>query len=194
MSFSNDDITFFKIALLDELLTKADIIIRPRIPSKTLRQAMRKTFDVKSRRFSKGALFIPHYWAVMVHDGHRAFKAKSAKFLVYFAQEIDDPRKPNPQRLADQRRLTRDEFQAGLAVNRRLANVNPQGGPQQHMIVVKTPTGRPGIVGGAPGTPFFTDFAEPFERQVDAIVAARFDRFIRENIFTETKTALIRLQ
>lgn len=194
MTFSNDDITFFKIALLDELLKKADAVIRPRIPSRTLRQAMRKTFDVKGRRISKGSLFIPHYWAVMVHDGRRAFKAKEAKFLVYFAQEADDPRKPNPQRLADQRRLTRDEFHAGLAVNRRLANVNPQGGPQQHMIIVKTPKGTPGTVGGAPGTPFFTDFAEPFERQVPGIVLARFDSFIRRNVFTETKTALIRLQ
>lgn len=194
MTFSNEDITFFKIALLDELLKKADTVIRPRIPSRTLRQAMRKTFDVKGRRISKGSLFIPHYWAVMVHDGRRAFKAKQATFLVYFAQEADDPRKPNPQRLVDQRRLTRDEFQAGLAVNRRLSNVNPQGGPQQHMIIVKTPKGTPGIVGGAPGTPFFTDFAEPFERQVDGIVSARFDEFIRRNLFTETKTALIRLQ
>lgn len=194
MSFSNDEITFFKIALLDDLLTKADVVIRPRIPSSTLREAMRKTFDVKGRRFSKGSLFIPHYWAVMVHDGHRPFRAKDATFLVYFADEADDPRKPNPARLADQVRLTKGQFDAGLLENLRLANVNPQGGSQQHMIIVKTPKGRPGLVKATAASPFFSEGAAPFERQVDAIVLAKFDSFIRRNIFTEAKTALIVLK
>lgn len=191
MSFSNDEITFFKLALLDDLLTRADIVIRPRIPSSTLRQAMRKTFDVKGRKFSKGSLFIPHYWAVMVHDGRRSFGPKEANFLVYFAQEIDDPRKPNPERLSDQRRLTREEFQAGLAENRRLQVGNPSQGPMQHMIVVKTPAGAKTRVGPTAASPFFKEGAKPFERQVDGIIRAKFDAFVKRNVFSEQKTARI---
>ena len=91
MTFSTDGIVLFKLELLDTLLTAADRVIRPQIPSRRLRPRLQKTFDVKQRRRAKGGLFLSPFWAVMLHDGHRAFGPKTAKFLVYFVNEDDDP-------------------------------------------------------------------------------------------------------
>lgn len=189
MAFTKEEITFFKLALLDKLLTKADAVIRPQIPSRRLRQAMVKVFDVSQTRRARGALFITHFWAVMLHDGHRAFGPKDAKFLVYFVNEDDDPRKPTPRRAADVRRLTRDEFNAGLQRNRDLEIQNPSGGTMQHMIIVKSPRGRPGRVGATPPRPFFSEGGKAFESQVDDIVFAEFDAFVRKNTPTDSQTA-----
>jgi hypothetical protein len=189
MPFNAEDLSFFKLALLDKLVTKADRVIRPQIPSRRLRQAMRKTFDISQTRRAKGALFIPHYWAVMVHDGTRAFGPKSAQFLVYFANEDDDPRGPSPERASDERRLTRDEFNAGMQRNRDLEIQNPGGGPMQHMIVVKSPRGRPARVGAKAGTPFFSKGGEAFERQVDDLVFRELDAFVKKNVPTDSQTA-----
>jgi hypothetical protein len=191
VNFNSTDIELFKIDLLQSLLRRADIVIRPQIPSTRLRQAMFQRIDTASRRIARGSLFIPHYWAIMVHDGHRAFKAKQARFLVYFADENDDPRKPNPERLADQRRLTKDEFQAGLERNRALESTNPTGGPMQHMIIVKTPRGAPAAVGPTAPSPFFSQGGKAFERQVDDLVFSQFEAFVIANLVKETKTITI---
>lgn len=193
MTFNNENIDFFKLDLLDKLLRRADVVIRPRIPSTTLRSAMRQRIDLSNNRRAKGDLFIPHFWAVMVHDGTRSFGPKAANFLVYFVNEADDPRKPTPERAADVRRLTREEFQAGVAENRRLEQLNPGGGPQQHMIVVKTPRGRPGRVAAKPARPFFSEGGRGFESQVDNIVFREFDAFVLRNIVTERISTRIQL-
>ena len=189
MTFTDEELTFFKIALLDKLLTRADAVIRPRIPSTRLRQAMRKVFDVSTRRRAIGSLFIPHFWAVMLHDGHRAFGPRAANFLVYYVDETDDPRKPTPERAKDVPRLTKDQFNAGMAENRRLQQFNPGGGPMQHLIVVKTPKGGPGRVGASPPSPFFSEGGKAFESQVDDIILREFDAFVRKHTPTDTQTA-----
>lgn len=189
VNFNSSDIDIFKVDLLQLLLRRADVIIRPQIPSTRLRQAMFQKIETANPRIAKGSLFIPHYWAIMVHDGHRAFKAKSARFLVYFADENDDPRKPNPQRLADQRRLTKGEFDTAMDRNRALEATNPGGGPMQHMIVVKTPRGAPAAVGPTAARPFFSQGGKAFERQVDDLVFSAFDAFVVKNIIKETKSA-----
>lgn len=189
MAFTPEDLTFFKLALLDKLLTAADRVIRPQIPSRRLRQAMVKVFDVSQTRRAKGALFITHFWAVMVHDGSRAFGPKSAKFLVYFVNEDDDPRKPTPRRAADVRRLTKDEFNDGVQRNKELHLQNPGSGTMQHMIIVKTPRGRPARVGATAPSPFFAEGGKAFESRVDDIVFAEFDAFVKKNTPTDSQTA-----
>ena len=182
MTFSTDGITLFKFELLDKLLTAAEQVIRPLIPSRRLRPRLQKVFDLKQRRRAKGGLFLSPFWAVMLHDGHRAFGPKRAKFLVYYTDEDDDPRKPTPDRVADTRRLTKDEFDKGMVRNRELSNLNPAGGEFQHMIVVKTPRGRPARVGASPPAPFFSEGGKAFESQADDIIFAEFDAFVKRNV------------
>lgn len=193
MAFTEENLVFFKLALLDKLLTAADKVIRPKIPSRRLQQAMIKTFDVSKKRKAIGGLFITHFWAVMLHDGHRAFGPKDAKFLVYFVNENDDPRKPTPRRATDVRRLTKAEFTDGLDRNRGLLIQNPSGGAMQHMIIVKTPQGRPAKVGASPATNFFSEGGKAFETQADDIILAEFDTFVRKNTPTDSQTIRINI-
>lgn len=186
MAFTPEAIDFLKIELIDALARRAEEAIRPQIPSRRLRNEMRRAPVEISGRRAKGGLYMPSFWAVMVHDGHRSFGPKRAKFLVYFVDEADDPRKPNPERAADVRPLTKEEFDYGIAQNRRLEQVNPGGGPMQHMIVVKTPEGRPARVGPSRGTFFFSHGDSAFIRDHDDIVVNLFDRFVRANVPTET--------
>jgi hypothetical protein len=181
MAFTAEEISFFKLSLLDKLLTRADRVIRPQIPSRRLRQAMVKTFDISKPRRAIGGLFITHFWAVMLHDGHRSFGPKNAKFLVYFVNEDDDPRKPTPRRAADVRRLTRGEFNDGLERNRSMQIQNPSGGSMQHMIIVKTPSGRAARVGASPATNFFSEGGKSFEKTADDLIFAEFDAFVKKN-------------
>ena len=189
MSFDAETIAFFKLDLLHKLLAAADTVIRPQIPSKTLRRAMVQTFDISKRNKAIGGLFITHFWAVMLHDGHRAFGPKTAKFLVYFVNEDDDPRKPTPARASDVRRLSKSEFNDGLARNRQLLTQNPSQGPYQHMIVVKTPRGRAGRIAATPPTNFFSTGGKAFEQRADDIFFDLFDSFVKKNTPTDNQTA-----
>lgn len=180
MTFSRDDILAFKVELLSRLLAEAAAEIRPKIPSRTLQRSMVPRIDVRGRN-AKGDLFIAEFWALFVHDGTRAFGPSNAKFLVYFVNPADDPRKPGgvtPRRASQVRRLTEAEFRAGLAENARLARLNPGGGPMQHMIIVRTPSGSPGRVGPKEGSFFFERGAEGFEGRVDELVSEAFNRFV----------------
>ena len=194
MTFSTDGIVLFKLELLDKLLTAADHVIRPLIPSRRLRPRLQKVFDLKQTRRAKGGLFLSPFWAVMLHDGHRAFGPKTAKFLVYFTDEDDDPRKPTPDRAADVRRLTKDEFNNGMARNRELESLNPGGGSMQHMIVVKTPGGRPARIGASPPAPFFSEGGKAFEAQADDIVFAEFNAFVKKNVPSDVQKIRIVLR
>ncbi len=193
MTFSTDGIVLFKLELLDKLLTAADHVIRPQIPSRRLRPRLTKVFDVSQTRRAKGGLFLSPFWAVMLHDGHRAFGPKRAKFLVYYVNESDDPRKPTPDRASDVRRLSKDEFNDGMQRNRELETFNPSGGSMQHMIVVKTPGGRPARIGASPPAPFFSEGGKAFEAQADDIVFAEFDAFVKANIPTDAQTVRFKL-
>ena len=193
MTFSTDGITLFKFELLDKLLSAAKRVIQPKIPSRRLRPRLQKVFDLKQSRRAKGGLFLSPFWAVMLHDGHRAFGPKNSRFLVYFADEDDDPRKPTPDRVSETRRLTRDEFDAGMDRNKEMEAFNPGGGAMQHMIVVKSPRGRPARVGASPPTNFFSEGGKAFETLADDIVFAMFDDFVKRNVVKDSQTVRFKL-
>jgi hypothetical protein len=182
LRFTLEDFDYFADDLMQDVVNLAYQTAYPNIPSRTLRDAMTKQVRITRAGYT-GALYIPHFWALFVHDGRGGFGPQRATFLVYFVNDADDPRKPTPERAKDQRRLTKAEFQAGLGENRRLEQLNPAGGPMQHMIVVKDPFGDPARVGRAEGTPFFSpDYMQPFLTQVDNLVFEKFDAFIRRNV------------
>lgn len=110
---------------------------------------------------SKGALFIPHYWAIYVHDGRGSFgpgskatPGKKARFLVWFRDPHDDPRLQHAmqvQRRVNVRRLTKDQFKFWLKQNK---FARDRGLPEP-MVVHGWPN-RPGAkVGPTPGKFFF---------------------------------------
>lgn len=77
--------------------------------SKALRIVNESVVDAEIRN-----LYVPHYWAVYLHDGRsRPIRPRTAKFLVWYPDFRQDPRRPNggyPERYAQVRRLTREEF------------------------------------------------------------------------------------
>ena len=119
---------------------------------------------------------------MILHDGRKAvYPGKGAKFLVYYVNAKDNPRLKNgyPVYPQDQRRLTKEQFYAGVEENRRREALNPGGGPYQFMVVVKDRDGLPNSSAPAAGTFFFTEGMEQFERDVaPRIVADAFDRMI----------------
>lgn len=187
MSFRAVAVLDFKINLMFELLTSAQRHIKPDIPSARLRRTLQIRIQ---QRGTKGDLFLTQFWAIIVHDGRRGFGPKDAKFLVFFVDPADDPRGPTPNRAADQRKLTAAEFQAALDRNKALEQINPSGGPMQHMIIVKDASGAPGRVSGVPARPFFLDLgAQRFESLVDDIVIREMDKFVSSQIIVERLTA-----
>jgi hypothetical protein len=115
------------------------------IPSKTLKQAVFFREDTPT----SGGVYIPHYWAVYLHDGHGRVYPKGGKFLVWFRDSKDDPRLPSgytPERYAQTQHLTRAAFERGLADNKRAREL----GMPEPMIVRKSS-------GPAPSTDFFSN-------------------------------------
>ena len=156
----------------------------PLIPSSTLRAALLLIVD---ESIGRGELFIPHYWAVYVQDGHAAFGPKGARFLVFFDDPDDDPRKPNPERFANQRRLKRAEFQEGLERNaeRRARGQRP------FMFVVRR-------VGATQPTGFFEPGLDNLSVQVGPTIVGIFDEAVQAAIDggdfpTDEDTARFRL-
>ncbi len=100
----------FQRTLIGKLLTLGARRVRPEIPSTTLRLALRKIVSSDT----EGSLFIPHYWAVYVHDGRDApFGPRTATLLVFWRNPVNDPRLVNgqtPKRAFQLRRLTLREF------------------------------------------------------------------------------------
>lgn len=143
-------------------------LVRTLIGSSTLREAARLIVDAIGGR---AEIFIPHYWAVYYHDGRDGFSADSGRFLVFFANPDDDPRLADgyPERAADIRRLTRDEFYAGLAENERRA----ESGGTPFMFVVRS-------VGPAGAHPFFDRLAEGAAERFDQIAFASLDAHVQQ--------------
>lgn len=115
-------------------------------------------------------LFIPHYWAVYIHDGRGPIPPDGNRLLVYFANPKDDPRIQGgyPERVSQIRKLSRTEFHAGLAENAEHKRL----GLSPFMFVLKS-------VGPAAGTPFFTSGMVGLVGEVTPQVAAQFDTFIQ---------------
>jgi hypothetical protein len=157
---------------------------RALIGSSTLRAAL--TLVVEPQ-LGQASLFLPHYWAEFYHDGREGFSAPGGRFLVYFADPEDDPRIEGgyPVRAAEIRRLTRDEFYAGLAEN----EVRALDGAEPFMFVLRS-------VGPAPAHPFFDELAAGAAERADFLAELAIDQFVQDNIDEEgpeRRTATVRL-
>lgn len=124
----------FQYVLLGQLSDIAYQVALPKVNrwSKALAIAMRA--EVISR--TEARLYIPHYWAVYVNDGRRAFSARNTVFLVWFRNPADDPRfsgSTTPERRSQVRRLTPGEWDGFLEDNRKAISE----GRQTPMIVAR---------------------------------------------------------
>ena len=192
-NFTPQNIQAFSERLIDRLLTNAMPQALSVIPSRQLREKL------VPRRHSPltGDLFISSYWALFIEDGTRTIAPVKARFLVYYRDRDDDPRRPGgetPDRAADERRLTKAEFDAGIAENRRRAQLNPGGGPQQFMIVVANKDGGPGTTAGRPGVHFFEQLMKPFEDFAENIIYDEFEAFVLANLEDDLKNRPIVLR
>lgn len=100
-------------ALSDRILARAGRAglrrVKPKIPSKTLRRACHYTPTIGDAGFSRGKLHIPHYWAVILHNGRKEIRTTGRKLLIWYKNPAEDPRwagRATPARYAD-----RDRFQ-----------------------------------------------------------------------------------
>lgn len=115
--------------------------------SKTLARAARAVVVNDNEAW----IYIPHYWALMVHDGRLPFSKD--RIMVWFRDPRDDPRLVNgqtPERVSQLRSLSKQEFAYWSARNR-LADptgLNPEKRP---MVVTKV------IRKGTPARPFFSN-------------------------------------
>lgn len=147
--------------IMQEIGLAAVDIARKNIRSETLRRAIR--FEYFS--FRRGRLYIPHYWAIYQHDGRGGVYPVKKKFLVWFRDARNDPRLAGgyPVRLSDVRRLTKAEFEAGVAKNREL---DPTGKTMPYMIIATySPPGAGGKV-----YPFFDTMDPPIRSEVERII------------------------
>lgn len=103
--------------LATELARAGRDYVRPFIPSQTLRSSLQV---VQGESFNKSSIFIPHYWAVYLHDGRGAFGPRKKRVLVYFRNPANDPRIRGgyPVRAVENRRLTEGEWNYWLRQNR----------------------------------------------------------------------------
>lgn len=160
--------------------------IRDTIGSRTLREALRLVVDVSRRRAD---LFIPHYWAVYYHDGRGGFGPREARYLIFFDDPNDDPRKPTPERASQMRRLTREEYEYGQEQNR----VRHLEGRGPYMYVLEQ-------VGPAAAHPFFDEAAETAAILNGPTIARIFDEEIQAMVDSdpavrpEKKSASVRLR
>ena len=159
-------------------------LVQTLIGSSTLRAAALLIVDAQA---GEARIFVPHYWALYYHDGRAGFSAPGGRVLVFFADPDDDPRLEAgfPVRATEIRRLTRDEFFAGLAENERRADEG--GGP--FMFVVPS-------VGPAPAHPFFDQLAIGAASRMDQLAFFALDSFVQDNLDEEgpdRSTARVRL-
>lgn len=160
-------------ALYDRILTElgeAELErVRVLIGSKTLRAALDLLVDASE---GTAHLVVPHYWAVYYHDGRGAVVPRSASKLVFFEDPLlNDPRLAGrfPERASEVRRLTREEYEEGLARNaeRRVAGLPP------FMFVVDA-------VGPSRPRPFFDQLANNAANRAGPTVSRIFDEHIQE--------------
>lgn len=72
-----------------ELAWRAVAYSRPKIPSATLQN------NIRVRRNPSGSghqMYLPHYWAIYIHEGRGPVTPKEKLYLVWFRNPKDDPR------------------------------------------------------------------------------------------------------
>lgn len=99
-----------RLALLG--LQRSRRYIRP--TSKTLARGL----TVRKDGPGKYVITVPHYWAIMVHNGRRPFSKQ--QLMVWYKNPSQDPRTRGgyPVRVRDRRRLTKAQFQSALRAGR----------------------------------------------------------------------------
>lgn len=113
---------------------------RVAIPSKTLKRACSFVPGPGVNRFaveSRGKLTIPHYWAVIVHDGRKRVSMPPGRFLIWYKNPRNDPRFPGrstPARLAARLSFrdlysTKAEFKARIKKDRDKLIISRTSGP-----------------------------------------------------------------
>lgn len=143
--------------------------VKTLIGSSTLRQAI---FLAVYASLGEAKLIVPHYWAVYYHDGRGAVTPVNARKLVFFESPLEnDPRLQGAYdvRASDIRRLTRDEYEEGLARNaeRRAAGLPP------FMFVVDA-------VGPSRPRPFFDQLSVNAATRAENVVARQLDQAVQE--------------
>lgn len=150
---------------------------RPKVKtaSTTLASALRVRFKIG--REGRASAYIPHYWAVYVHEGRRPFSKEH--FMVWFRDPKADPRLrggKTPARVKDLRRLTKGQFQEALDLRRRWI---AQGGDPYDSPVIITKT----IRKGTPAKRFFGNEAGEgmfgFVERANKIGLDEFNKLVR---------------
>lgn len=92
MARENEQILFIQ-RLLQRLGRRAVAVVRPQIPSRTLRRALQLRVEAGAGR---AELEIPHYWAVYVHDGRGLVRPRrpNVRWLAFYRNPDQDPRRP----------------------------------------------------------------------------------------------------
>ena len=86
--------------------------------SRTLGRAVTYYKDTET----EGAVHLPHYWAVYLHDGRGRITMPPGQYLVWFRNPLNDPRLRGgnyPVTRREIRRLSKVEFEFWLEENRR---------------------------------------------------------------------------
>ncbi len=91
----------------EKIAKRARTYVRPKVKSKTLRNALTVVRRSASARRVVHGVYVPHYWAVYVNDGRRGFFARRGGALAWFPNSEDDPRLKtgHPVRVSDRRKL-----------------------------------------------------------------------------------------
>lgn len=129
----------FKKDLAERLTLGAYRKVRPRVAraSRTLANAMERRVEAESRSRGDvvGVLYIPHYWAVYVHDGRRPFSKSS--YMVWWKNPKEDPRLSGgvaPKRARNLKRLTRNQWLE--AVRRRQEWIDAGGDAYDAPVII----------------------------------------------------------
>lgn len=159
--------------LLRRIGERARDRVLPVIPSETLRNSLQ--LDVSANLVEpRAVLFLPHYWAIYLHDGRGPVAPVTKRWLVWFQNPADDPRTAGgrnyPVRAADARRLTPAEWEAGLEENRE----RRARGLEPYMIVTK----HAGPVEFPKSYKFFEDGMEGFGDQVGDVALAELQAYL----------------
>lgn len=174
-----------------EILTKlgeaAHRLARRSIRSATLRNAL----QFEHTGTETGRLYIPHYWAIYQHDGRGRVSPVTKRWLVYYRDPADDPRLRGgyPVDLRDVRRLTAEQFKAGLAENQQRFKANPAGGRQQFMVV------RPAVgpTAASASYPFFEDGMSTFPAEAREIIDTVIQGELRSLATRSSDSARLRM-
>ena len=139
--------------------------------SRTLAEAMQILQQQQGLRRHIAGIYIPHFWAVYLHDGRGAVTPKQARVLVWYKDRREDPRLQGghtPERAHGIPRLTKQQFQRDRLAGR--------------LVVAKKS-------GPTVGNPFFENSPGGgmygFARMVGPLIAADFSSLVKSLLSAE---------